>query len=268
MSAFGRYLKGLLDHKPDLPDDRDRPFLAPAPLSLPLWASVDDERVAMKDQEGTSSCVGQATSVAARLGFLKLGVACPDLSALWVYRAARTIDGTAGDEGTYLRSGVKAGQKIGFAREADFPFDADRVNAQLTLGGAHSGFDRRGPRAYYRILNGVTGVRQALADGYPVIGGWQVDDAFVEWNGARPMPARTGVVIGGHALCLVSYGSDGTFQFRNSWGTGWGIPKFDDEGKGTLLDPSLWPSGGYGWASEAWVAQASDVWAIDLEIGP
>ena len=235
---------------PDLPDPRDLPFsairsaLAPA---IPLAASVDDPRVLIKDQTITSSCVGQAWAVGIRLAYLKAGVACPDLSALFLYRLARTLDGEDRDDGTYLRSAARVAMKLGAAREADFPFDAAKVNDAIGLGALHSGHDLRGIRGYYRIDTGdVDGVRLAIANGYPVVAGWDVDQTFMDWDGRRPIPGTLGRVLGGHALALYGYEEDGTFGFRNSWGIGWG-------------------RAGHGVATEAWVARARDVWAVDVE---
>ena len=240
MSTFG------LGYIPDEPDERDRPLAAALiPPAIAASGTVWDDRANVKNQGATSSCVGNAVSQAIRLGYMRHGAACPELSARACYRAALTLDGSTADHGTYLRSGVRGAQKIGIPDESAWPFDAAHILAPLTFAAAHSAYDRRGVRGYYRIASGdVDGICAAIAHGFPVVAGWQVGPAFQRYTGTGLVDVE-GSSIGGHALCLHSYDADGSFRGVNSWGTGWG-------------------RGGHFAATERWVASATDVWALDV----
>jgi hypothetical protein len=208
-----------------------------------LW----DPRCAVKDQGQTSSCVGQAFSQGLRLAYLWNGIDCPELSAEFVYFFGRLEHGGEHDDsGTYLRAGAAAVKKLGAADEASWPFDPVRVNDQPNLRALHSAYDRKGLKGYYRIPSGdVDGVRKALAAGCPVVAGWQVSEQFLYWRGGV-VPEQIEDIVGGHALCLFGYRSDGTFEGVNSWGTGWG------------------DLGGLFVASELFTRQAQDVWALEV----
>ncbi len=210
---------------PDAPDDRDRKFSAhrAATGPIPLSASVDDAHVVAKDQGNTSSCVGQATAQALRLAYLKRGIACPDLSALFVYRLARNIDGTTNDDGSFLRSGAQAVQKLGCAPEFSWPFNEAEVNTEIPFSAQHDAFDRAGVRRYYRIAAGDTdGIKRAIAAGLSVTGGWDVDQAFVSSDGQSIIDVQNqSSIAGGHAMCVCSYAND-VFGILGSWGSNYG----------------------------------------------
>lgn len=102
----------------------------------------------------------------------------------------------------------------------------------------------RGVRGYYRIDDGdVDGVRRAIAAGHAVVAGWDIDRAFQDPK-PRTIGPIVGPIIGGHAMVLDDYMSDGTFGLLNSWGAGW-------------------QSLGRARVTEAFVAQSRDSWAID-----
>lgn len=241
-----------LGYRPDPWDARDRSLSAhlaafgAADYVPPSSASVEHEGVGPKDQDQTSSCTGQATAQAVRLAYLRQGVACPELSALFAYYIARAQSGDQGvDEGSYLRSAIKGVQQLGIPEEQAWPFSNDLVNRHPGLGAYRAAYDRRGIRAYHRIDPGDTnGVRRAIAAGYPVVGGWQVSEAFLDWDGSAPITAQVDT-IGGHALPVVSYAGDGTFRLLNSWGAGWGRDGF------AVVD-------------DAFIAQGTDLWAVQV----
>jgi len=244
--ALGKRTYG---YKKDLADARDSWLSARlgAPLRLPPSASVRDSRVSPKDQSSTSSCTGQSTSQALRLAYLKEGIACPDLSALFPYYLGRSIEGAEGsDGGAYIRDVIKAIMKWGEAAESAWPFNLSAVNKHPNVKAYRSAYDRRGAKKYHRIPSGdANGIRQALAAGYPVVAGWQVSQSFEDYDGTGVIPAQEAPFLGGHAICLTGYSADGTFELLNSWGTGWG-------------------KGGYAIVSEAFVQQATDVWALEV----
>lgn len=243
---FGKKNYGYL---PDQPDKRD--FMLSAHLGAamaPPNGSVRNDKVKSKDQESTSSCTGQATSQAFRLANLKAGVDCPDLSALFPYDLGRALEGgKLQDGGAVIRDVISAGAKWGFADEIAWPFAVSKVNTMPSIKAYKSGYDRRGAHQYHRISQGdVNGVRLAIAAGFPVVAGWNLAQSFEDWNGKGIIQAQRGPFVGGHCMCIDSYAADGTFGLLNSWGIRWG-------------------QGGHATVSSTFVAQASDIWAIQLK---
>lgn len=233
--------------RPDPHDPRDRPLgaLLPSLDAPPFSASVMDPRVVAKQQLRTSSCVGQGTSQGLRLGRLKAGEDCPELSARFIYRAALTAEHATTDDGTHIRSAIKVVQTLGCATEAAFPFSEQDILAPITLAAAHDAADRYGLRGYYRIYaSDVVGVKRAIAAGYPVVAGWTVTQAFEDWRGGDPIGVLTDPVLGGHCMCIVAYAGD-VFDLLNSWGIGWG-------------------RNGHALVTSDFVATAFDMWALDV----
>lgn len=240
-----------LGYLADLPDDRDLLLgvhlgaLAASPP--PASASVESIAVLPRDQSITNSCVGQGISQAVRLAYLREGVQCPELSALFPYLMSRAEhqDQTR-DEGTYVRTAIQSVRHSGIPDETAWPFDVAKVNTVPNMLARRSAYDRRGIRHYSRIVPGdVDGVRRAIAQGFPVVAGWQVDEAFLYWNGQGVV---TGQVrpIGGHCMVITSYAADGTFRLLNSWGRSWGRD-------------------GYAITDSMFVAAAQDAWAIEVQ---
>lgn len=238
---------------PDPEDARDLPLSAALPRAAtpPHHASLWDDAAPVRDQGSTSSCVGQAVAMGLHLAHLKAGArGCPVLSARAAYRYALGPSRDVADAGTWLRACVAAIRKIGIPSEAAWAGVRD-VLAPVSLAAAHDGVDRWGLRGYYRIPKGdIGGVMLALAAGLPVVGGWQVGDRFLAYDG-RGDVAPEADTRGGHALCLHGYDqaeSVPRFWGVNSWGVGWGRT-------------------GHFSATSAWVASGADLWALDVRVG-
>lgn len=231
-------------------DARDKSFAVKlgrfADSPPPASASLERVDVRPKDQGGTSSCTGQAVSQAVRLAYLNKGIGCPELSALDAYYRGRAeYGGQLDDAGSYLRSVVSAVVKGGIADERAWPFSEFDVNRNPNALARRSAYDRRGARGYYRLEPGdVDGVRRAIAAGYPVVGGWQVGQSFVDWDGRGVISGQV-MPIGGHAMAIVSYAADGTFRLLNSWGLAYGV-------------------NGYAVVDDMFVASVVDAWAIEV----
>lgn len=248
MLSFG------LGCRPDAHDPRDRLFSARlarlGTLSpLPLIATIRDDRVGPKNQLRSSSCVGQSTSQAQRLSYLKRGVDCPDLSALYVYRLARNEEGILEDAGAQIRLAMQAIQAEGVAPESTWPFSMARVNTPVPFSVTRKARALFGVRSYYRIAVGdFDGIKRALANGFGVTAGFPVTLAFEQWNGIDLIGAQTGTIEGYHALPITSFDASSAttaWEFLNSWGN--------------------WGRGGYGVANDDFIRQASDIWAHDIE---
>lgn len=239
-----------LGYLPDKPDARDLKFSARlgalAESPPPASASLKNPAVGPKNQGQTSSCTGQATAQAVRLAYLWAGEECPELSALFAYYMGRAqYGGETSDDGSYLRTVISGVQQLGIAEEAAWPFTDEQVNHHPRTGAYRSAYDRRGLRHYHRIDAGdVAGVRRAIASGYPVVGGWLVGQSFLDWDGQGVISGQV-APVGGHALPIVAYAADGTFELLNSWGSGWG-------------------RGGYAVVDQMFVAAGSDLWAVEV----
>jgi C1A family cysteine protease len=239
-------------YRPDPHDPRDRPLgallghLAASPP--PASASLLDPRVTPKNQGQTSSCTGQAWSQAVRLGLLHKGRSCPELSALHSYYTNRAELGwQADDGGAYLRTGAAAAIRFGIAHESAWPFRESLVNIAPGLEAMRSAHPLHGSRGYHRVdLRKVDDVRRAIAAGYAVVGGWDVDEAFENFDGigviSKPDPKK---VLGGHALCIAAYSADGTFSVLNSWSSSWGL-------------------NGLAVCDDEWIASGTDGWVVEV----
>ncbi len=241
----------MFGYRRDAVDERDLlaagadGLLGAFKLALPTQATVRDARAVSKDQLGSNSCVGQGVSQAQRLAYLKRGIECPELSALYVYRLARNEEGIHGDDGAQIRMAIKAVQELGCAPEAYWPFSMQQINTPLSFKTTHAARALFGLRGYYRITSGdLQSVRRALANGFPVVAGWDVTQAFCDWNGAEPIPAQRAPFVGGHAMVIVGYDGN-TYELLNSWGPVWG-------------------RAGYATVTEEFVAQATDIWVNDI----
>ncbi len=238
-----------LGYRPDPVDGRDKLFSAHprSAVSLPASVSLWDPRCEIKDQAWSSACTGMAWSQAIRLAYLREGIPCPDLSATYLYYLGRAEHGSENeDAGSYLRTVASAAKKFGVADEGSWGFDIESINRQPSMRALHSGFDRRGIRGYHRVDAGdPDNVRRALAAGFPVVAGWQVSEAFMEWDGSGIVRQQHEPFVGGHAMCVVGYSANGTFDLANSWGQAFGLNGF------VVTD-------------ETFIQQASDAWVVDV----
>lgn len=72
----------------------------------------------------------------------------------------------------------------------------------------------------------VERVKTLLAEGYPVVVGFELHETFDAYTGGI-YDYVAGVVTGGHAMCIVGYDDfNGTFKIVNSWGDFWGEDGF------------------------------------------
>lgn len=247
-------------YQPDRPDDRDY-RLRELKLSgdIPEAASLLSAPITIKDQMASSSCPGQSVAQAVRLAYnasLGMEAVCPDLSALFVYFNARMEDGTGmGDDGATLRGAIKSLQRSGVCPEDKWAFALSRVNREPDWKARRAAHDRRGIRGYYRIDDGdVVGVKTCVAKKVPVVGGWEVNEAFRRYNGSYVLGKLSAPFIGRHAMVIAAYDSRASTVMKygssrntliNSWGT--------DHGDNGLI-----------YADDEFIGQARDLWAIDV----
>lgn len=240
-----RGLRGMgLRHDPHDPRDWGIDKLLGAAEEIPdAHASVIDERVQPKQQGRTDSCTGQAIAQAIRIDALANGRTLPDLSASHNYFLGRAEWGAQKrDDGSFIRAGIKAGERYGFAAEVAWPFVATKINKQPDWVAMKDGIGRRGVRGYYRIADGDVGaIDRALSARHPVVGGWPVGKRFLGWDGRAPL-APEQEIAGWHAMVVCSFGTDGIHWLLNSWGQ--------------------WGRKGYAVVTEDFVRKGQDLWVV------
>jgi C1A family cysteine protease len=227
----------------ELPDHRDFMYSMHAeclnPVALPPKVDLRAQMSPVENQSQLGSCVANATCGA--LEFLELlGLKSPDavpeefsnqfedISRLFIYYNARTLDGTtAYDWGTYLRSAVKAIRLWGICREKLWPYNISQYAVRPDIGCYTEAFNHKILTGYRVDNSQLNQMKQAMAQGYPVMFGMSVYESFesrsVFQSGMVPMPNKSERLMGGHAMCCVGYDdSMGHFIVRNSWGAQWG----------------------------------------------
>jgi C1A family cysteine protease len=255
-----------LGYRPDPPSSTDYGFGALGLASMPPGsATLKHLVVDVLDQGGLSSCVANAGMQAIRMSQVRqraaraitplqvaqLRMSPPPLgSRLFGYYLSRaTHHEMAVDGGTFLRSFFAMANKFGFPPEALWSYDdSNKPDAPFSLMPStrafQAAFDQRSPTIYRRV-DGLLDVRRALAGGFAVCFGVDVDAAFVagDFDPAVPLEVPSRNIVGGHAMVLVGYDED-HFEVLNSWGTGFG-------------------AGGYFLAASSFIEAARDVWAVE-----
>jgi len=170
-----------------------------------------------------------------------------DLSEQFLYWACKERDGIRGDVGTDPLVGVRVLQDLGICTEATWPYrpapsDPIRPGHERPPAQAFDEARLRRVTAFRKLpAKGVLQIKEALAQGYPVLIGLYI---WEHWNGSWqgralgrvrfPLPGEAR--RGGHAMALLGYRDDaeapggGYFIARNSWGLDWGAENLDGPG--------------------------------------
>jgi C1A family cysteine protease len=206
---------------PDPEDPRDARFdwRKRPQMSVPLCKEVNLWLPGMRIRsQAHNDCTGQAGAYAMRIALCaSLGRDVGELSPLFLYYTGRAVWGGQNvDDGSYLRTLFSAIQVQGSCAESIFPYDQTRVDESPKWKQVKNAFRHRGLRKY-RNISDPDHAREALSEGIPLVGGWDVDQAFLDWSGGAPVGAPRGS-LGGHAMAVVGY-SDKGFLLANSWGS-------------------------------------------------
>jgi len=240
-----------LGYLPDEPDARDwnaRAMLG-AVRGLPTEVSLEGLLGPVRDQGPTESCVGNAIANAIEVRLRKLGyLAEPRPSALAIYTYARALGRLTPatkltDTGSFPRLAMKSLREWGVPNETRWPFDASHVNDELPWDVQQQASAFR-VTAWYRIdavgRERVDAICHALAQGYPVVFGMDVDQAFLDAWGPGVLDAPHGDIIGGHMLAIVGYktvNATRTLRIINSWGRTWGDHGACNASEGLITAP-------------------------------
>jgi hypothetical protein len=230
----------------------------------------------ISQQEGVGSCVTNAVcdgfellagraddisvvhSLEAAKSYLNDDVAEPiQISRLFPFFFSRMAHGAECDSksGTYPRTALSAGSRIGFCTEKMWPYDPSMVNVRPTLEAISEAYDHR-INTYRSIPRGSARdmgerVRAAIREGLPVIHGKPVGKEYL--NAYDILDEKTVIepptnILGHHATLIVGYRQqgDGSYVYldRNSHGSRYGL----------LALP------GHIWISEEYLSLAVDLW--------
>lgn len=225
----------MLGWKPDPPKlSHEKPDFEALPLLRalpppPVKADIRQYVPHVLDQGQLGSCTAQAVAQAVRVSHMRQGVKLPQIaSRLFLYWWARAYNHqTNVDEGTYLRSVFQGLQKFGFCPETLWPYqDNDDTFKKMPGSTAiRAAYDQANPTVYRRInASGderLDQIKRAIAGGYAVVFGTNVDTAFCNGQITDAIKPPTGNIAGGHAMMVGGYDGD-VFDICNSWGAGFG----------------------------------------------
>lgn len=217
---FG-WRRDRIDHR----DKHFRPKIAPS--RLPAAVDLREHCPPHMDQLALGSCVANGTTGIARYTLMKEGYADIAYSRLQVYYDGRVIEGGVNeDTGLEVRDGLKVLASKGMAPEALWPYNISKFTQKP--------FPRVYERAlqfkaleYRRVEPTADAIKAAIAEGYPVVGGYNVYEQFdsseAEKTGTIELPGLHEAAIGGHCTYFCGFGQrTGRITSRNSWGNDWG----------------------------------------------
>ena len=167
--------------------------------------------------------------------YLTTGMTMPQLSRLFLYYATRVWVGlcdASEDSGAQIRDVMKALAKYGTCFESTWEYDPAKFSTEPSQ-------VAKDEAAKHTIVNyfrcgTLQGVRQSLAAGYPVVGGFSVPASMMSdetaQSGIVKYPGPNEELVGGHAILFMGHNDTSRMlTFENSWGEGWG-----DKGYGYL----------------------------------
>jgi C1A family cysteine protease len=231
--------------KKENPDHNDMSYSAHPEMlshvSLPSSFDLEKSMSAIQNQGNLSDCV--AFSVAGAcfehmeiLSIAKKNFKSPEyfsqgfeqLSKLYTYWFARKLDGTTTlDEGTTIRSAIRASQLYGMCRDKTWTYDESKVltapsDQALIEAQKHLLVD-----AFRIDHTSEAQIKTCLVQGYPIAFGMSLGEIYMSEQVARtgivPALRRGERIVGGHAQAIIGYDdSKGRYKIRNSWGVNWG----------------------------------------------
>jgi C1A family cysteine protease len=215
----------------DFHDPRDFKYKVSAPEAPRVVPPLVDLRPGcppVYDQADLGSCTGNALAGAYQFGDMKQGHPSFIPSRLFIYYNERVIENTVNeDAGAQIRDGIKTLAELGVCPETMWQYNTWKFTKK-PCPQCYTEALKNQILEYYRIAeHTLQGVKEALADGFPVAFGFTLYESFMTDDVARtgmaiaPLPNEA--PIGGHAVLAVGYDdSKQCLIVRNSWGTGWG----------------------------------------------
>lgn len=215
---------------PDIPDQRDFMYAAPAPFQANIPPSVDltAQCPPPYDQGQLGSCTANAIAGAIEFDQKKQNLAEFTPSRLFVYYNERVMESTVTvDSGAQIRDGIKSVATQGAPPETDWAYDINKFSDKPPAK-AYTDAKKHLIVLYQRLIQDLNTLRGCIASGYPFVFGFTCYESFegedVAKTGNLAMPQSGEKVVGGHAVMCVGYDDTSRmFTIRNSWGTGWGL---------------------------------------------
>ena len=240
--------------KRDPRDERDHKFKIGHIGALPAKVDLRPQMPAVYDQMTLGSCSSQAIAGAYEYELMRQKhptIFTP--SRLFIYFNERAIENSINeDSGACLRDGIKTIARDGACPETLWPYDISQFTVKPPQQ-CYAEALKEKVLQYESVQQDLQHIKAALAQGLPVIFGFQVYTSFesdwVKRTGELDMPTNDEENLGGHAVLCVGY-DDGTqrVMVRNSWGKDWGLDGYFTMPYNYISDPSY----------------ASDFWAIQL----
>ena len=251
--------KYIYNHQKDTKDERDFKFHLHNSLTQvdKLPSSVDLRRGWLPDvldQSSLGSCTANATSNALRFLLKKENKVDYQPSRLFIYYFTRLIEGTVNeDSGCLIRDVMKSVGQYGACSEHLLPYNIDQYTIEPNVQCQKAGSQHIKNFKYMSVDQNLISIKNALAQGYPIIFGVSVYDSFESESSIKtgniPIPDTTKEQnLGGHCILLIAYDDYGKyFTFMNSWGTDVGQNGFFTLPYNYVLDPNL--------ASDFWICE-------------
>jgi|SRR5579859_4338964 len=212
-----------------VPDPSVQNFLSISkPVALPAAVDLRPSCPPVYDQGDLGSCTGNAIAAAIEFDLMKQGKSPIAPSRLFIYYNERLMEGDVGeDAGAQIHDGIKCIATYGVCAEALWPYNPAAFTVKPSAE-AYAAAAAEKALSYYALDITVDAMKQALAQGYPIVIGMQVfgemESEYVAKTGHVSMPSNPSDSLGGHCVLVVGYDdSKQCLIVRNSWGADWGI---------------------------------------------
>jgi C1A family cysteine protease len=212
-------------------DERDYYMRIPTGVELASTPDIVDNKrslpTAIWDQLKEGACVGFTVALMTEQWVVRVLRMRPPqrVSPRLPYWLGR---GYAGDQkkdtGTTVNAACKGTYKAGYVFEPTFPYFEDCYPVAPSKAVLAEAAKHKIP-GYYRVTQQQEAIEAALAGGAVIGFGMDAYDGLFKPNKKTGVvdPAK-GQLRGGHAIALVGYNrKTRMFEFRNSWGDGYGL---------------------------------------------
>jgi len=194
-------------------------------VKIPTNVMLTEQLTLIRDQGNVGSCVGFGVGININSVWKKLGVYTEWESPTWIYNGARYIEGTLSqDIGCYPKDALDWLLNNGTLLEQFWKYNPNSLDKSAPSSAIMAQALKYKNFAYYRVVDGVSGICSAIADGHLVsIGTPWFDKWFDASDGVLENVDEDDSVAGGHETCLYGYDQQkAVLHGVNSWGTGWG----------------------------------------------